>query len=422
MGLGGRYINYKQMKKIKLSSIIALAYLVIFPAFISAKKQYNSYKGLVMAGYQGWFNTPDDGAGRGWRHYGRDFKPGLCTIDMWPDVSEYSKTYETKFSFADGNMAKVFSSNDESTVLTHFSWMNKYGIDGVFMQRFVSEVKNKSGYNHFTKIFSSAVKGANKYDRAICVMYDLSGMKKGDADFILSDMDSINTKFDFFKRKKCPGYLFNSGKPLVCVWGIGFNDKRVYGLDDANELIDGLKKKGYSVMIGVPTRWRELKGDAVPDSTLHTIIKKCDILMPWFVGRYDENSYAGFSTILPKDIAWCKANKVDYAPLVYPGFSWKNLKGTDTKQIPRNGGSFYWKQIAGAINAGAEMLYVAMFDEMDEGTAIFKCATEVPVGESVFVPLEKELGNDYYLWLTGKAGVMLRENKTVSTQLPVRKK
>lgn len=403
-------------------TVVLIAFLTCFSVEVVAKKHYDSYKGLVMAGYQGWFNTPEDEAGRGWRHYGRDFKPGLCTIDMWPDVSEYSKTYKSGFSFLNDSPAYVFSSNDESTVLTHFRWMKEYGIDGVFMQRFVSEVKGKSGYNHFTKVFNSAVIGANKYDRAICVMYDLSGMKKGDANYILSDMDSLNGKFNFFKRKKCPSYLFNNGKPLVCVWGIGFNDKRVYGLDDANELIDGLKRKGYSVMIGVPTRWRELKGDAVSDSTLHTIIKKCDILMPWFVGRYDEKSYDSFSAILPKDIAWCKANKVDYAPLVYPGFSWKNMKGPDTKQIPRNGGSFFWKQIAGAMNAGCEMLYVAMFDEMDEGTAIFKCATEVPAGESVFVPIEKELGSDYYLWLTGKAGEMLRAKKTVATEMPERKK
>ncbi len=53
--------------------------------------------------------------------------------------------------------------------------------------------------------------------------------------------------------------------------------------------------------------------------------------------------------------------------------------------IPRNKGNFLWKQLAGAIESGANMIYVAMFDEIDEGTAIFKCAHEVPVGPSKFV-------------------------------------
>jgi hypothetical protein len=67
------------------------------------------------------------------------------------------------------------------------------------------------------------------------------------------------------------------------------------------------------------------------------------------------------------------------------------------------------------------MLYVAMFDEMDEGTAIFKCATDVPVGDSKFVPLEKKLGNDHYLWLTGQAAKMLRKEIPFSIELPIRK-
>jgi len=50
-----------------------------------------------------------------------------------------------------------------------------------------------------------------------------------------------------------------------------------------------------------------------------------------------------------------------------------------TDNIPRNKGEFFWKQIAGAIESGAEMLYVAIFDEIDEGTAIFKSAHKVPV-------------------------------------------
>ena len=55
---------------------------------------YPTYEGLVMAGYQGWFRAPGDGSGRGWGHFGRgrDFNEQRCTIDIWPDVSEYQKT------------------------------------------------------------------------------------------------------------------------------------------------------------------------------------------------------------------------------------------------------------------------------------------------------------------------------------------
>ena len=73
-------------------------------------------------------------------------------------------------------------------------------------------------------------------------------------------------------------------------------------------------------------------------------------------------------------MAWCKAEGISYAPTVWPGFSWYNLKDNEiSNKIPRNKGEFFWKQIAGAMESGAEMIYVAMFDEIDEGTAIFKC-------------------------------------------------
>ncbi len=93
-----------------------------------------------MCGYQGWFRAPGDEADRGWRHYGRNgkFDPEHLTIDIWPDVSEYEKTYETEFLNADGSKARVFSSVDKSTTDLHFKWMKEYRIDGVFMQRFYS--------------------------------------------------------------------------------------------------------------------------------------------------------------------------------------------------------------------------------------------------------------------------------------------
>ncbi|HEV3257413.1 MAG TPA: hypothetical protein VG013_11070, partial [Gemmataceae bacterium] len=62
----------------------------------------------VMCGYQGWFTAPGDGSGRGWRHYPfkGEFKPGLCGIDLWPDVSELGdgEKYATPFRHADGRV------------------------------------------------------------------------------------------------------------------------------------------------------------------------------------------------------------------------------------------------------------------------------------------------------------------------------
>lgn len=397
-----------------------LVFCLLFSVGMTAKgggRQYNSYKGLVMAGYQGWFNTPDDGSGRGWHHYNgpKGFRPGSCSIDFWPEVSEYKKLYKTEFTFEDGKPASVFSSYDESTVELHFKWMNQYGLDGVFMQRFVSEIRNESGLKHFNKVLNSAMKAANKYERAICVMYDLSGMKPGEEGLLLKDIAEIARQYSIKDHVKNPSYLYHNGKPLVTVWGVGFNDNRRYGLKEAEHIIDGLKLQGFSVMLGVPTQWRELKGDTESDPHLHQLIRKCDIVMPWFVGRYNENTYPKFQKLVEADIQWAKKNQVDYVPLVFPGFSWGNMKGQDHNSfIPRNKGSFLWKQLMGAIRAGAEMIYVAMFDEVDEGTAIFKCAKKVPVGESIFIPVEEEVESDHYLKLVGEAGKILRKEKAMA--------
>ena len=387
-------------------------------------KCYNSYKGLVMAGYQGWFNAPDDGAGRGWYHYtGRNgFKPGSCTIDLWPDVSEYDKVYQTDFVFEDGTPATTFSSYDASTVDTHFRWMKEYGLDGVFMQRFVAEIRNKSGLKHFNKVLGSAMDAANKYNRAICVMYDLSGMVPGEEQILLRDIKDVAERHSLHNHDKNPSYLYHNGKPLVAVWGVGFNDHRRYGLKEAEIIINGLKEQGFSIMLGVPTQWRELKKDTESDPRLHELIKQCDVIMPWFVGRYKEHNYSQYHDLIKKDIEWTKDNKVDYAPLCFPGFSWNNMlrHGPNGSQIPRNKGSFFWKQLSNVIASGAEMIYIAMFDEIDEGTAIFKCAhrVPVPVQGSVFVPMDEGVPNDYYLFMAGEAGRMLRKEKPLNMNRP----
>ncbi len=385
----------------------------------TSERRYDSYKGLAMAGYQGWFSCPGDGSDRGWYHYlGRNgFRPGSCKVDMWPDVSEYDRLYKTEFRMADGSPAYVMSEYDESTVETHFRWMREYGIDGVFVQRFVAEIKRPKSYGQLNKVWHSAIHAANSNNRAISIMYDLSGMNAGDEQLVIDDIDQLEAKYHFLDRKENPSYLYHNGKPLVAVWGVGFDDKRRYGFKEADIIIDALKERGYSVLIGVPTNWRLLTSDTLNDKELHRLVRKCDVLMPWFVGRYDEKRFPAYEKLVKDDIAWCRKNKIDYAPLAFPGFSWINM-AKNSKPIDRNRGSFYWKQLSSHIKNGAEMLYLAMFDEIDEGTAIFKCATEVPVGDSYFLPLEKDLGSDFYLFLAGQAARMLRGEVPFSEQVP----
>lgn len=388
--------------------------------FAQAAKTYDSYEGLVMAGYQGWFDAPGDGSGRGWYHYnGRNgFKPGSCTIDLWPDCSEYPKTYQTEFRYEDGTFAEVFSPQDRSTVDVHFRWMQEYGLDGVFMQRFVAEIARTEGKRHFDTVLASAMDCAIKYERAVSVMYDLSGMPEGGEELLLRDIEEIAQNHHLFDRSLNPSYLYHNGKPLVAVWGIGFNDNRKYGLAEAEAIIDGLRSMGFSILIGVPTCWRSLTADTISDKTLHRLIRKCDVVMPWFVGRYNQKSYPKYHELIEKDMAFAKKLKVDYAPLCFPGFSWDNMlrPGRPSSLIPRNSGSFFRDQLDFCIDkAGAKMIYIAMFDEIDEGTAIFKLAKRTPVSQpgSTFVQLDEDVEPDTYLSIAGEAAVRLKSKTGV---------
>lgn len=392
----------------------------------SKTSAFTSYKGLVMAGYQGWFNAPGDGGGRGWNHYNSHgkFEPGSTNIDVWPDVSEYKKTYQTSFKHADGSYAYVYSSHDASSTETHFKWMQQYGIDGVFVQRFIADVQRGRGRAHNDVVLGNVLTSSKKHHRAVALMYDLSGMREGGDSIVIKDWKHLVDSLKLTNQGNKQTYLYHNGKPLVAVWGIGFNDNRRYGLAEAERIIDFLKNDpvygGCAVLLGVPTYWRDFGNDTEKDPHLHDVLRKADIIHPWFVGRYNEESYPKFQSRIADDIAWCKANKLDYVPVVFPGFSWHNMNPRSPQnQIPRNRGHFYWKQIYGAISSGAEMLYVAMFDEVDEGTAILKASKNPPVGLSNFVKYEDDIPNDYYLYLTGYAGKMLRKQIPLQQDIPL---
>ena len=118
------------------------------------------------------------------------------------------------------------------------------------------------------------------------------------------------------------------------------------------------------------------------------------------------------------DTQWCRERHKEFMPVVFPGFSWHNLKErAPLNHIPRLKGQFLWTQFMQAKKAGATMVYQAMFDEVNEGTAIFKCTDNPPVGASTFSTYEG-LPSDFYLKLVGKASRMMRGEIPVTDAVP----
>jgi hypothetical protein len=118
------------------------------------------------------------------------------------------------------------------------------------------------------------------------------------------------------------------------------------------------------------------------------------------------------------DLAELKTSGKGYMPTAFPGFSWDNMRRTSPGRtmIPRRGGEFYWRQFAIFKELGVRTVFVGMFDEVDEGTAIYKVADKTPVGK-YFVTYESR-PSDWYLKLTGAATRMIRGDAPLSPKIP----
>lgn len=377
--------------------------------------------GKVICGYQGWFLAEGDGSGGGWVHFGqRDFSPQNCTVDLWPDMSEATpaECYATPFHYPDGSPATIFSSYNAATVDRHFKWMADYGIDGAFLQRFGTTLRDPAGYDHLNAILDNVRRGANAHGRTWAVMYDLSGLEKGEIDsVIIEDWKRLVDRMRVTTTD--PSYQKQNGKPVVTIWGVGFDEKRDYTLEECSRLIEFLKHDpkygGNCVMLGLPYGWRAQNRDSVTDPKLHDVIRQADIVSPWSVGRYPtiDKFQSTMNDFPAPDLAWCNQNKLDYMPVIFPGFRWHNLckmrhLPPPYSDIDRMKGAFFKAQGQGLINAGVKMLYVAMFDEIDEGTAIFKCTNTPPGPPSDFGTFEG-LPSDAYLKMAGDFAKQLKK-------------
>ena len=388
------------------------------PAVISRSNiDASSLHHKVLCGYQGWFRCPGDPSGEGWRHWSRNsqtIRPEALTFEMWPDTSEFTEDEKYPvpgFSDSLGKPAHLFSSAHPLTVQRHFDWMQHYGIDGVFVQRFLVNLRQPS----LNKVLDHVRDSATKTGRVYAICYDLTDVpEKRIYDLLVNDWKKL---IDEKKITEDGRYLHHEGKPVVFIWGF-FSDRFSPAL--AHQIIDFFKNdpKYRSTLIGgCHWQWRTEK-----NAEWARAFRRFDVISPWNVGNtMISDGVKNASTNQWKDDqAEAKKVGISYLPVIYPGFGWTNLKGKGASgaTIPRRGGEFFWKQFTTAASLGMDMAYVAMFDEVDEATAIFK-VSNTPPRQAQFSTYEG-LPPDWYLRLTGEGTKVIRGEHAGQLPRPIK--
>lgn len=380
--------------------------------------------GKVIVGYQGWFAAIGDGSpiNMYWhwtQNWQQEPSPTNTGISAWPDMREYTSTFPTNYpNLNNGQPATLFSSFSDQTVNIQFKWMKQYGIDGAALQRFdPNGIEGPVRDAMAAKVKNAAEANGVKF----YIMYDVSGWTNMQTE-IKADWTSKMSQYT-----SSSAYAMQNGKPVVCIWGFGFSDdNHNFTADACIDVINWFKSKGCYVIGGVPTHWRDQSSDSRPEFL--SVYKDFNMLSPWMVGRISNaNDSDGFYANTNKaDEAYCRGNGIDYQPCVLPG---------DLSARQRVHGDFMWRQFYNMTRAGAQGLYISMYDEFNEGNQIVKTAESqdfVPAGPRVitngvpgpnFLALDEDgtaCSSDYYLRLTGDGAKMFKGQIALTATRPTK--
>lgn len=325
-------------------------------------------KGKTMVGYQGWFRTPNDAYDAGWVHWG-GIPQGHFSVDMWPYNDDYpqyvlDKAHEVKT--LSGKPAYLFSSARPEVVYTHFKWMQEYNIDGAFLQRFIGGRYFKGDEKTPEWVMANVREAANRTGRIWAIEYDVSGCNE--KTLFKNIEEDWKWLVDEFGIREDPNYARVDGKPVVFVWGMQL---RGLPLEEANKVVNFLKydkKYGGNYFIGGANgRWKD------DPEWVETHFKKHDAILFWMHQSYAQDK---------ENVKSLLGDNVLYLGHIKPGFSWYNLKhyqsAANEAYTPRNHGKDYERQIESAIKAGVESIFIGMYDEYDESTAIIPMSDDPP--------------------------------------------
>ncbi len=380
-------------------------------AFISSVDT-STLRGKVMVGYNGWYNFDGDGGNRGWAHWTKNPAEPLAeeniSVELFPDLSEFApdERFATDLLRPDGTPVEIYSSLHKETVKRHFQWMRDYQIDGAFIKRYGRDLFSANSRHHTNTVLANAQNGAAAAGRSIAVAYDLNGMCAGEVKHLIDDWKHLS---EIKKITENATYLHHEGKPLVAVWGVGFADRH-YTLTECEKLISFLKQQGCAVLVGTSSEWRKRNEHGELNTALLDLLAQVDVISPWTVGVYQSPKEARIHGrhIWKAEKAWCDARGIDHLPVIFPGFSRGAYYREMQNIVPRQHGKLLWAQFTAARRLGSEMVYVASFDGMNNGTAILKFDKTTPHLEGVHGISYENIPTDYYLKLTGEGGRLIK--------------
>ena len=283
--------------------------------------------------------------------------------------------------------------------------------------RFMQDIDIPRNYEWKTQVMRNVRAAAESTGRVFAVSYNIAGKLD---DSVLDSMknDWINL-VDKEQVTRSGRYIHHNGLPVLRIYGIGFKavsfalahrlfheldcsiicflcaQSNVTDTDKIAELIQWFRLEApprYRVFLigGVPAGWRDLTDDSREDLEWSGIYESLDGIHPWHVGRWAslEGFESYFKTRIAYDATLCEELGILYMPTMWPGFSWHNMNrkkreensfeaipATPINSIPRLGGKFMWSQAYRYVGADSiNTIWMAQFDEVDEGTAIFKVA------------------------------------------------
>jgi hypothetical protein len=265
------------------------------------------------------------------------------------------------------------------------------------------------------------IAAAKETGRVWAISYDIAGMPSdGIFDTLCGDWKRMVAE----RVVAGPRYLHHGGLPVVQIWGFYHNaPSNLMTARLADKLIDFFAAPGpYRAFLvgGGGWNWRR-----DPDPEWQQFYHRFRAYAPWNVGNLRRDKAKGWmaqTATWADDLRDCRERGALWIPVVYPGFSWNNLmhlrKVENVTTVPRRDGQFLWEQFYTLSQLKVDCAYLAMFDEVDEGTAIFKLSASAWVKD--FTIQRDRLPGDWWLRVVREGIEMLHGRRPIVAELPIR--